>query len=165
MRGSYLFVCAIVATRDLAPARTALRGLLLDNQRRLHFTDERPARRRDLLARLAELELAARVYECRAREPQARPAVLRRALEDLGDLGVQRLVIESRAGRDRFDRETIRSEQRAGSLPQDLAYEHLLPHEEPLLWVADGVAWAWGAGGDWRRRVEPIVERHERVDP
>lgn len=31
-------------------------------------------------------------------------------------------------------------------------------HEEPLLAIADVVAWAYGAGGDWRR-IESIVEK------
>lgn len=44
-------------------------------------------------------------------------------------------------------------------------YEHLAPHEEPLLWVADGVAWAWGAGTDWRRRVAPLLADVRRIDP
>jgi hypothetical protein len=34
---------------------------------------------------------------------------------------------------------------------------------EPLLWVADAVTWAVGAGGDWRRRVAPMLDEHVRV--
>ena len=35
--------------------------------------------------------------------------------------------------------------------------EHLAPDEDPLLWLPDCFAWPVGAGGDWRRRVEPIL--------
>jgi hypothetical protein len=30
-------------------------------------------------------------------------------------------------------------------------------HEEPVLWAADAIAWAVGAGGDRRRRVDPLL--------
>ena len=33
--------------------------------------------------------------------------------------------------------------------------------EEPLLWAVDGLVWAYGAGGDWRRRVEGLIEARE----
>ena len=38
------------------------------------------------------------------------------------------------------------------------AYVHLPAHQEPLLWSADALAWAYGAGGDWRRRVDPLLD-------
>ena len=44
-----------------------------------------------------------------------------------------------------------------GRFPDHATYEHLRPHEEPLLWVADAVVWAHGAGGDWPRRIAPMV--------
>ena len=46
---------------------------------------------------------------------------------------------------------------------QTLEYRHLSPYEEPLLWVSDAVAWAMGAGGDWRRRVEPMIDEVVRL--
>lgn len=42
--------------------------------------------------------------------------------------------------------------------PAELAYEHLRPHEDPALWIPDAVAWCFGAGGDWRRRISALVE-------
>jgi hypothetical protein len=37
------------------------------------------------------------------------------------------------------------------------AYEHLRSHEDPALWIPDVLAWCHGAGGDWRRRIAPLV--------
>lgn len=34
-----------------------------------------------------------------------------------------------------------------------MIYDHRRSHTEPLLWAADAVCWAAGAGGDWRRRL------------
>ena len=39
-----------------------------------------------------------------------------------------------------------------------MQYRHVTPHEHPLLWVSDAVAWCYSNGGDWIRRVEAIVE-------
>ena len=46
---------------------------------------------------------------------------------------------------------------------QTLEYRHLSPYEEPLLWVSDAVAWAIRTGGDWRRRVEPMIDEVVRL--
>ena len=93
----------------------------------------------------------------RARERTARPALLAAVLADLKELSVGRLVIESRESRDHLDRQVIAGMQRQGKASLDLVYEHLRPYEEPVLWVSDAVAWAVGAGGDWRSRVNRIV--------
>jgi hypothetical protein len=39
----------------------------------------------------------------------------------------------------------------------DFAWDHRKRHEEPLLWVADAVAWCVNRGGDWERMVRPII--------
>ena len=156
-RSRYFLACALVVPRALNPTRTALRSMLLPGQRRLHFNAESERRQRELLGRMCSLDLVVRVYEMRARERTARPALLAALLADLKDLSVERLVIESREGRDHLDREVIASMQRHGRASLALVYERLRPYEEPLLWVSDATAWAVGAGGDWQRRVAPII--------
>jgi hypothetical protein len=78
---------------------------------------------------------------------------------DLHVVGATRLVIESRSGRDEQDRRTIFAALREGDPHATLAYEHMRPHEEPLLWPADAIGWAYSAGGDWRRRADPLLEK------
>ncbi len=38
-----------------------------------------------------------------------------------------------------------------------LSYRHETHRAEPILWLADAVAWATGAKGDWQRRVACIL--------
>jgi len=40
-----------------------------------------------------------------------------------------------------------------GSLP----YRHLPSRQEPLLWIPDVIAWAYGRGGNWREHVLPAI--------
>lgn len=47
----------------------------------------------------------------------------------------------------------------------ELAYMHQRPNEEELLWLPDILAWAHGAGGDWRRRGSPVIDRVRRLGP
>ncbi|WP_424447691.1 hypothetical protein [Microbacterium arborescens] len=55
---------------------------------------------------------------------------------------------------------TFRKEARPlplGALVEE-QYRHVAPHEHPLLWASDAVAWCHSNGGDWIRRVDAIVE-------
>ena len=36
-------------------------------------------------------------------------------------------------------------------------WDHKMRHEEPLLWVADVVAWCVNRGGEWERMVRPMI--------
>jgi hypothetical protein len=62
---------------------------------------------------------------------------------------------ESREGRDHLDRQILLSELRAKKTA--FGYDHMPPYSDPLLWVADAVAWCSSAGGAWRERIEPLV--------
>lgn len=153
---TYLMACVIVSPRSLAGARSEVRQLLLPGQRRVHLTDETKRRAR-LLATYGQLEVSANIYTTTVRgrsDSPARAACLEALVKDLVEIGGQRLVLESREGRDHQDRAVI-STTLAGARDDALVYEHLLPHEEPLLWVADGFAWAYGAGSVWRQHISP----------
>jgi len=39
----------------------------------------------------------------------------------------------------------------------NLRYEHPRAAAEQLLALPDAIAWCWAKGGDWRRRIEPVV--------
>jgi hypothetical protein len=36
---------------------------------------------------------------------------------------------------------------------------HVNPNHEPLLWLPDIIAWAYGRGGEWKKSVEPLIEK------
>lgn len=71
---------------------------------------------------------------------------------------ITRQVMESRSGRDTLDRRAIRAALLAAADPGALAYEHLLPHKQPGLWLADAFAWAAGPGTSWLERCRPMLE-------
>jgi hypothetical protein len=81
------------------------------------------------------------------------------------DRGVQRLIIESRQGRDQRDRQVLIEELRRLDRPQPFRYVHLPPHGDPLLWVADALAWSHSAGGAWRARIADITAAEDVSAP
>ena len=163
MRRNYLLCAAVVAPDDLEPARRAVRAMLAKGQRRLHFVDESPQRRRAILSSMTKLDVRVRIYTCGAGERAARRVVMSALVADLRT-DVRRLVIESRGARDRDDRQLLVELHKAGVLAQSVAYEHLPAHAEPLLWIADAVAWAYGNRQPWRSLVEPIVESASTIE-
>jgi hypothetical protein len=78
-------------------------------------------------------------------------------VEDLLKNGARRLVLDSRGDRDRHDVRTLQNALGAYPAATHLTYEHLDSTHELLIGVADMIGWAYGAGGDWRRRVAPAI--------
>ncbi|MEU0094528.1 hypothetical protein [Kribbella sp. NPDC006257] len=158
IRNDYLLSAAVVATGDLSVARGKLRELCKPGQRRLHMKDENDSRRREILSTLAGLGLQVYLYRTAiAGRPirDSRDQCLEVLVGALLDLGVTRLVIES-CSQDRRDEQVIQPilNRRAAT---GFVWLHSVPSADPLLWAADATAWAYGKGGDWRRRVECVV--------
>jgi hypothetical protein len=79
-------------------------------------------------------------------------------VRDLVESRAHRLVLDSRSrAQDKQDEGVVR--QALGTHPRQagLRYEHVDSQFEPLLWMADVIAWAHGRGGPWRQRVAPAV--------
>jgi hypothetical protein len=159
-RGSYLLVAAVVEPAQLAPGRVLLRGMCRPQDRRLHFNAMTDPRRRKTAAALAAAPLRCWVYLGRGEPESARQVCLAQLLTELLAVQCQRLVIESRGSSDDArDARTLNAALGPTPSKSGLVHEHLRPYEDPLLWVPDAVAWCYGAGGDWRRRIAPLVQR------
>jgi hypothetical protein len=111
---------------------------------------------------MAEMDLTGRVYVSPGSVKERRERCLTALVADVAPAGASLLVLESRESMNHLDVLILDAALRKhGS--QTLEYRHLSPYEEPLLWVSDAVARAMGAGGDWRRRVEPLVDEVVRL--
>lgn len=156
---TYLMVAAIIAPTRLAEARSLMRSLTMPGERRIHFQAEHDSRRRKILAALVASRIEAHVYLGTGRADRVRATCLTKLVNDAIVLNAARVVIESRGPvADRTDRATIHRTL-AGREPVGFSYEHLCPHDDPALAIADAVVWAYGAGGDWRRRIGPTIAK------
>jgi len=160
----YLLGCVLIEARSLAETRRTMDDLR-HARRRIHFHNESTKRRREILSVLAELPLTAVVHVSRVghqrREFEARATCLAALVGRLQSEGVARLVIESRDD----DRDDVAVIQRARVPQPRLVFEHRAPLDEPMLWVADAVTWAAGAGAQWRELIAPILQGIDEVAP
>lgn len=139
--------------------RQSMRALLMPGQRELHFKKEKPLRRRCLADAIARLPVEVCVYSrsWHQHDEPARQECMTHLVHDLLARQAHRLVIDTRNIRDAHDERTLR--RALGPLPStsQLVYEHVDSTSESLLWIADVAAWCFGAGREWRKRIDPIV--------
>ena len=160
----YLMGCVLIEARHLSAVRSETAALAADGKRR-HFSHDTPEQRRDALRVFADFPVRAFVTVCArthgVTEFAARAACLSEIVRRLQALEVPRLIIESRQN----DREDQVSIQRVRSAEPLLVFEHVEPLGEPILWIADAVTWAIGAGAPWSRLVERMVNGVVDVRP
>jgi hypothetical protein len=161
-RGSYLLCFAIVEPLQLGPLRKQLESMRMRGQRELHFSHEKPPRRRIIADQIARLPASVSIYRASSTprtDEQARQSCLDRAVHDLRDLNAALLIMDTRNERDQLDKATIRRVLKHHDRWDNFTYRHVSSESEPLVWIADISAWCFGAGGDWRRRIAPIISK------
>ena len=159
-RRGYLLVAGVVVPGDLDTVRRMLRGLVLPGQRRLHMKDENDQRRRSIATAIAVSGVTATIYDAGRRyrnERERRAACLHALIIDAAQRGDAMLVLEQDDTLLSWDNQRLIEFTREAGCRETLRYEHRRAASELLLAVPDAIAWCWAKGGDWRRRVEPIV--------
>lgn len=152
-------LAALVRPANIAQVRQEMAGMVLPRQRRIHFNNERDSRRSQIMARVAELPIEAAVYEAcdAANQKVARRDCLAALVRDHIARDVRHLVLERDDSLVEFDRERLRAELQAGNASDRMRFHHARAFEEPLLAIADAVAWCWGRGGHWRVKAKSLV--------
>lgn len=155
----YLVSAAIVDPSQVRRLRQSMRALLMPGQRELHFKKEKPVRRRRIADEVARLPVEVAFYTrtWRRHDEPSRQDCMAHLVHDLLARQAQRLVIDTRNIRDVHDERTLRGVLGPHPSASQLVYEHLDSTAEPLLWIADITAWCFGAGAEWRKRIDPIV--------
>lgn len=165
-RRGYLLVAGVVLPEDLDPVRRVLRGLVLPGQRRLHMKDESDPRKRSIATAISVSDVRATIYDAGRRhrdERGRRAACLRAVVDDAARRGDAMLVLEQDDSLVSWDNQHLIEYTRAAGCRETLRYEHRRASAELALAIPDAIAWCWAKGGDWRRRVEPVVTNVREV--
>lgn len=154
---TFVVVAAAVPPDDVAALRRAMRSLLRPGQRCLHFTKESDPVRRSALDLITSSPVGVRVYRAdrKASMPAAREACLRAVARDALVHRPQRIVIECDESVQASDERWLR-EELGPRHSRDTEFHHLAKHEEPLLWVADAIAWCIQRGQPWTSLVADL---------
>lgn len=153
----YHFAIAGVRVSDVQQERALVRGLLLKGQSHLHFTKESNGRRRQILRSLTEGSSARCTILTVPRgvkEREARRMCLEATVRLGEECGVTRLVFEQDDSTLQEDRRVLYPLLRHS----DTRYDFIAKRSEPLLWIADAIAWCHTAGGEWKQLAAPLVD-------
>ena len=104
--------------------------------------------------------MQATIYDAGIRyrnERERRAACLRAIVGDAAACGHEMLVLEQDDSLLSWDNRQLIEFTRAAGCHGTLRYEHRRAATELALAVPDAIAWCWAKGGDWRRRIEPVV--------
>lgn len=163
-RDDYMLCAAVVASMDVDAARRAMRAMKPPNRGRVHMQSEGAAQKRALLNQFVAAAPVgcAQMWIARLggrRERDVRDACFRALVAHVVEMGARRIVVES-CSQDAQDERVIGASLAAVQALGAVRYDVVRAHEEPLLWAADLVAWAYGAGGAARRAVAELVTVH-----
>jgi len=161
--GVMLLAVVILDPGEVEGARKVLRRLLLPGQRRVHTAKESPRRRRAVLGTVARIDgLSAAVLRYRRPAGVGRVSARRLLLQAACGLavgsGVTSWVLDDQDESQRL-RDRAASAQALAGVDRHLhpVYDHHSAPAEPLLWAADAVCWAVGAGAEWQARIAGIL--------
>lgn len=158
-RHDYMICAAVLAPSELGSTRRALRRTLVPGSRRIHMIKDGNYRDRYVSA-VAELGIQARLYVTpisSISQRQARSKCLRSMVPDLLGAGVTHLIVES-CDQDRQDSDVLVAARALAAADETtFHFDHYQPHEEPMLWAADVIAWAYGRDSRWRHRVAHLI--------
>jgi len=152
----FLMAAVRCPSGEVAVHRKALRAMLLPGQERLHFNHETDARRKQILQVIAGFHLLVDIYRTDRDTLAERTGCLEAIVRDVVG-AAERLVIEREESTFDHDRRTLHQAIFRHKC-YDLSWALLAPKLDPLLWVADAVAWAWSRGGHWKNLVAPFCQ-------
>lgn len=151
----FLLVGVFVASGAVSSLRSALRALRRPGQRSIHFVSERNTVRDAVVRTLVDMDVSALVVSAPKRRTAQTPREL--CVRTLARTCVEKdasfVVLET-------DRTLVPDDKRwlfEELHKSDVRYDHKERHEEPLLWAADAIAWAWNRDAAWRAKVRPLV--------
>lgn len=148
----YVFALHLVDPKDQTRLRRFLTEKLLSGQRSIHFRKESPRRRKQLIKAFLDEELKVIILQETSMSSSPSRSIVIRAMNDLiKRLGVTEIVFEL------DETARLHDSKLLSDLHTGIHWDHRQRHQEPLLWVADAVAWCVNRGGEWERMVRPMI--------
>ncbi len=161
---AYLLAAVMVPSGNLTKFRRIMKSFLMPGQGHIHFVNEKDSRRKQILQALDELGVQARIYRVAGLNPiVARAVCIEALMDDLVELQVTSLNFELEESAKNSDVILLRQGLERRGLRAVTEYKHLGKSAEPILWIADAIAWSYARGGDFRRRSLILVENVREI--
>ena len=132
--------------------------LPLKGQRSIHFKHESSRRKRIYVTEFLRLGFTAAVFRVKGvRGIQARGLSLKKLVAFARGNRINQIVLELDESAREHDERLLSNSVKLIQGKREMQWEHRQRHQEPLLWVADAVAWCLNRGGEWERMVRPMI--------
>jgi hypothetical protein len=162
---NYVFIGVLVMDGDAPRLRKRVAALKMPGQRSIHFVNEGENRRKKLIQEYSELGITAvKVVSTRKNKLDAREDCVRALVHLAASMRCQSLVFERDESVVSKDELWLKSELRKINNSEPIGFQHLSRHEEPILWIADALAWCDSRSSDWRKRVQSLIVAAIEID-
>lgn len=156
---AYLMAAVMVTPGNLTKFRRIMKSFLMPRQGHIHFVNEKDSRRKQILSALDAAGVQARIYKVVGLNPiVARAVCIEALMDDLVELQATSVNLELEESARGSDVVLLRKGLERRGLRANIEYKHLGKSAEPILWIADAIAWSYARGGDFRRRALLLVE-------
>jgi hypothetical protein len=160
----YLLIAVVVAPGLLKSIRRRMLGLCMPGQRSIHFVNERNSRRRLILSEIVRMELHAHAYIAIGfSQAGGRDACLKLLLDSVRALAGSTIVFEKDESSEKADRALMHSGLLERGLAKSIEYKFAARSEDPILWIADAIAWSYSRGGEFKKSIKPLISLEMRM--
>ena len=158
----YRLVAVCVQNGDIPRLRKALRAEVLSGQRSIHFVNERDPIRKKFLSTCLRLGfIAFEIDAGTGHEFETRPRALRILTLLAAENSCDRIILDLDESLRASDEKILRKHLAELQARTKIGFDHVRRHEEPIIWVADAIAWSLNRSGDWKARVEPMCTKFD----
>lgn len=156
----YLLIAVIVEPGLAKSIRRRMLKLRMPGQNHIHFVNERDSRRKFILSEIKRMEFRARAYSAAGySQTRGRDECLNLLLDDVETFDASIITIEKDESAVNSDRLLFHRGLHSRGLARKVEYRFMSKSAEPIIWIADAIAWSYARGGDFKRRVEPLIEK------
>ncbi len=160
----YLLIAVIVEPGLAKSIRTRMLKLRMPGQSYIHFVSERHSRRKFILSEISRMELRARAYIVVGySQTRGRDECLNLLLDDIQELEASIITFEKDESSENSDRQLLHLGLHSRGLARKVEYRFFSKSAEPIIWIADAIAWSYARGGDFRRRANLLIEKELTV--
>lgn len=157
---SFVLAATLIQDADIPKVRKILRGECRARQRSIHFKKEADHRKKQLLALYEKHAIQTILVSSKSKDQKlAREECFERVIRYALSANVTRLVVERDDSIFVFDEIMIAAKIQQLNAVGKVGFEHFYRNEEPLLWIADSLAWCENKGGEWRKLITQIAVR------
>lgn len=154
----YLLAGHLVDDSRSVAMRRSFKNIFPKPIHHFHFSQERNDRRKKVLTHFVNQDCFGLLVICKRESGKPLRETALRALLSLAEVqSVERFVLDLDIGTKSLDDRIFKDYNRQKDYSKKARWDHVDYEDEPLLWVADGLCWAYNRKGHWAQSAKPLI--------